>query len=110
MTHKFAFAKHKSYAANPTRSCAGFLPGRPGKFRVHIRENPRKAAFRSPDHRITHDHPICFLRVSVVGFVSKTKTAAQVRAAVFPTKERPQSALEKIEKIIYCTFTFSVSR
>jgi len=41
MTHKFAFAKHKSYAANPTRSCAGFLPGRPGKFRVHIRENPR---------------------------------------------------------------------
>jgi len=41
MTHKFAFAKHKSYAGNPTRGCAGFLPGRPGKFRVLFCANPR---------------------------------------------------------------------
>jgi hypothetical protein len=48
-------------------------------------------------------------RASVVDLPDgpKTKTAAQVRAAV----SRRRSALRApMEKIVYCTFTFSVSR
>jgi hypothetical protein len=56
-----------------------------------------------------------FLRVSAPPWWICLMAHTQKRQPRFelpflPTKERPQSALEKMEKIIYCTFTFSVSR
>jgi hypothetical protein len=63
---------------------------------ILIREHPRKSAVEPSDHRSDEPAFLPFLRASVVGSLSQTKTAAQVRAAVLPTKERPQSALEKI--------------
>ena len=52
--------------------------------------------------------PISFHRICLMAHTQKRQPRFEL--PFLPTKERPQSALEKMEKIIYCTFTFSVSR
>jgi hypothetical protein len=63
-------------------------------------------------HPITRDHPICPSVPPwwICPMAHKQKRQPRFELPFLPTKERPQSALEKMEKIIYCTFTFSVSR
>jgi hypothetical protein len=77
---------------------------------VQIREHPRKSAVSSC---LWLSALISFIRVNQwLGFIFPVfsfpnKNGSPGSSCRFPTKERPQSAMEKI---IYCTFTFSVSR